>query len=64
MAIKIKSNEFNEYVVVWAPTGQVIKTVRAKDALSARKKTPAPYKKYMGEVYAELKSEREAKAKC
>ena len=39
--------------IFWSPEGRVIATVAAVDAKSAKKKTPLPYRKYMGEVYVE-----------
>lgn len=41
--------------IIWSPEGRVIATVDAKDAAAAKKQTPKPYKKYMGEVYVEEK---------
>jgi len=38
--------------VYWAPEGRVIATVVAKDARSAIRKAPQPYRKYLGEMYA------------
>jgi hypothetical protein len=46
--------------IVWSPEGRTIATVEARDAASAKKQTPAPYKRYMGEVYVELKSVTDA----
>lgn len=40
----------------WAPEGRCIAEVRAKDAQAAVRKTPLPWRKYLGEVYAELKT--------
>lgn len=37
----------------WAPTGQCIGTVEATTASAARRKAPAPWRKYLGEIYAE-----------
>lgn len=39
--------------LVWSPTGQEIANVTARDARAARRKAPAPYRKYLGEIYAE-----------
>ena len=36
----------------WAPTGQHIATVYARTARAARRKAPAPYRRYLGEIYA------------
>lgn len=37
----------------WAPEGRMIAIVRATDAHKAKRKAPAPYVKYQGEIYAE-----------
>lgn len=42
-----------KWLIFWSPEGRPIKEVEAKDEQSARKKTPLPYKKYMGEVYVQ-----------
>jgi hypothetical protein len=36
----------------WSPTGQRIATVQASTAKAAKRKAPAPYRKYLGEIYA------------
>ena len=41
------------YRLRWAPTAQVIAVVKANSARGAVKKAPPPYRKYLGEVYAE-----------
>lgn len=42
------------YKLVWSPTGQTIATnVRASTMKAAKRKAPAPYRKYLGEIYAE-----------
>lgn len=38
--------------LMWSPTGQPIATVRAMGPRSAVRKTPKPYRKALGEVYA------------
>lgn len=41
------------YKLYWAPEGRCIAIVRAKDARAAKRKAPMPYRKYLGEIYAE-----------
>ena len=41
------------YKVRWAPTMDVIAIVRARDAGTARRKAPKPYRKYLGEISVE-----------
>ena len=36
----------------WSPEGKLIATVKAKTAKAAIRKAPAPYNKYLGEIYA------------
>jgi hypothetical protein len=40
------------YELIWAPTGQHIATVLAKTPMAAVRKTPQPYRRYLGEIYA------------
>ena len=42
-----------KWKIVWSPEGRTTATVSARDAASAKKQTPAPYKRYPGEVYVE-----------
>lgn len=42
------------YRLVWSLEGRTICEVKARDASSAKRKAPKPYKKYLGEIYAEL----------
>lgn len=42
-----------KFNIIWSPEGRTIATVNAKDAVKAKKQTPAPYKRYPGEVYVE-----------
>ena len=42
------------YNLYWSPTGQKIATVQAKTSKAAKRKAPAPYRKYLGEIYTEL----------
>lgn len=37
----------------WAPEGKPIGVVEAKTARAAIRKAPKPYRKYLGEIYAE-----------
>ena len=37
----------------WSPEGRQIATVQAKTAQAAIRKAPAPYKAFLGEIYAE-----------
>ena len=39
--------------IVWSPEGRTIATVRAASMQAAKKLTPKPYSKFMGEVYVE-----------
>lgn len=39
-----------KYRLTWAPEGKTIAIVEADSAKDARKLTPLPYRKYMGEV--------------
>jgi hypothetical protein len=41
------------YHVYWAPEGRKIATVQAKSPGEAIRKAPLPYRKYLGELYAE-----------
>ena len=38
----------------WAPEGKKIGTVEADDSRKAIRKAPMPYRKYLGEIYAEV----------
>jgi hypothetical protein len=40
------------YNLFWSPTGQKIATVEARTMRAAIRKAPAPYRKYLGEIYA------------
>jgi hypothetical protein len=42
------------YDLIWSPTGQTIATVHAMNERSAIRKAPAPYREYLGEIYAVL----------
>lgn len=52
-----------KWVIVWSPTGRVIDTVEAKTTKGAINKTPHPYKRYLGEVYAETVEQHEKRIK-
>jgi len=43
------------FYLYWAPEGKLIGEVTAKDAPAAIRKAPQPYRKYLGEIYAEEK---------
>ena len=47
------SKEFKTYQLRWSPTAQVIGTVQATNPRLAIRKAPQPYRKYLGEIYAE-----------
>jgi len=42
-----------KWQLYWAPEGRPIAIVEAKTMRQAIHKAPMPYKKYLGEVYAE-----------
>ncbi len=42
----------NTYTLVWSPTGQTIGTVAARTPRAAIRKAPAPYRRFLGEIYA------------
>ena len=39
------------WFIIWSPEGRAIAKVEAKDAAAAKRLTPAPYRKHLGEVY-------------
>ena len=41
------------YRLLWSPTAQVIATVQATTKRAAIRKAPQPYRRYLGEIYAE-----------
>lgn len=41
-----------KFELYWSPEGRKIATVSAKDAKAAKRKTPMPYRRYLGEIYA------------
>ena len=41
------------YDVYWAPEGRKIATVTAKNEKAAIRKAPLPYRKFLGEMYAQ-----------
>jgi hypothetical protein len=53
LKLKGKPVPVKKWNIFWSPEGRVIATVEAKTAVEAKKKTPKPYKKFMGEVYVE-----------
>lgn len=42
------------FQLYWAPEGKPIGVVCAKDARSARRMAPRPYRRYLGEIGVEL----------
>jgi hypothetical protein len=47
-------NGFLTYALYWAPTGERIATVQARNPRAAVRKAPAPWRRYLGEIYAVL----------
>lgn len=47
-----------EFDLYWSPEGKKIATVKAKNARLAIRKAPAPYRKFLGEIYAQLAPEK------
>lgn len=43
---------FKAFELYWAPQGSCIATVYASSARAAIRKAPAPWSKYLGEIYA------------
>ena len=50
------------YDLYWSPEGRCIATVEAKDFKIARRKTPKPYRRFLGEIY--VTEVVDNKAKC
>jgi hypothetical protein len=48
----LKPQVLKRFQLFWSPTGQMIGEVEAKSARSAIRKSPPPYRKYLGEIYA------------
>jgi hypothetical protein len=42
------------FELYWSPTGAKIATVQARTPRAAVRKAPAPHRRYLGEIYAEL----------
>lgn len=42
-----------KWKLFWAPEGKQIAVVEAEDESVAKKKAPQPYRKYLGEIWAE-----------
>lgn len=42
------------YRLYWSPTGQAIAIVQARTPRAAIRKAPLPYRRYLGEIWAEL----------
>lgn len=45
--------EMKTWRLVWSPEGREIARVQALTARAAIRKAPKPYRKYLGEIYAE-----------
>lgn len=45
------STRHKTFDIYWSPEGRRIATVKAKDSITAKRKTPQPYRRYMGEIY-------------
>lgn len=45
------------FYLYWAPTAQFIGEVQARTASAAKRKAPRPYRRYLGEIRAELTKE-------
>jgi hypothetical protein len=43
-----------KWVVYWSPEGRPIATVKAKTGRAAIRKAPFSYRRYLGELYAEV----------
>lgn len=48
-----KRDSMKTYDVYWSPEGRKIATVQAKDERAAIRKAPLPYRKFLGEMYAQ-----------
>lgn len=49
----IKESRTQSFSLFWSPTGQrIAQGVRANSAKAAVRKAPAPYRKFLGEIYA------------
>jgi hypothetical protein len=48
-----KATPMTTYQLRWSPTAQVIGTVQAATPRLAIRKAPQPYRKFLGEIYAE-----------
>lgn len=53
MAQHVCRSKLLTFKIFWSPEGRCIATVEARNAAQALRKTPRPYRKYMGEVYVE-----------
>ena len=51
---KSQNSSGPRYKLVWGPEGKPIAEVDAPNARAAVRKAPMPYRKYLGEIYAEL----------
>ena len=46
--------QLRSWVLYWSPEGRPIATVQARNKYQAIRKAPQPYRKYLGEIYAEV----------
>lgn len=46
------ANSNSTWHLFWSPEGRKIATVEARTMLSAIRKAPKPYRKFLGEIYA------------
>lgn len=53
MQTKVTTRTLKLYNVFWAPEGRVIAQVEAFNPRKAIRKAPKPYRRYLGEMYAE-----------
>lgn len=42
------------YHLFWSPEGKYIATVEARTMRAAIRKAPMPYRRFLGEIYAEM----------
>ena len=52
----MKKRVINIYDLYWSPTAEHIAVVRASTYRRAIRRTPKPYSKFKGEVYAEMRA--------
>jgi len=47
----VKASGLVTYNVYWAPEGRIIATVQARSMRAAKHQAPAPYRRFLGELY-------------